>query len=184
MKDRLENFVRDNKKNFDELEPPADLWSRIEKQLDHDQQIKKAEKVVRLSILYRSAAVLIPILFAGLWFYQYQYKQSVDLSSINPGLARQQVHYASMIELKQAELKHIEEEEPQLYREFSSEIRKMEESYKMLQKDLPLSPNQEETMKAMIRNMETQVKLLNQQLNIIKQINQVKKEQKNDTQNI
>lgn len=39
-------------------------------------------------------------------------------------------------------------------------------------------------MKAMIRNMETQVKLLNQQLNIIQQINQVKKEQKNDTQNI
>lgn len=184
MKDKLENFVRDNKKNFDQLEPPADLWSRIEKQLDENQQKKKAEKVVRLSILYRSAAVLIPILFAGLWFYQYQYKQSVDLSSINPGLARQQVHYASMIELKRSELKHIENEEPQLYREFSSEIRKMEESYKMLQKDLPSSPNQEETMKAMIRNLEIQVQLLNQQLTIIQQINQVKKGQTNDTQDI
>jgi len=184
MKDKLENFVRDNKKNFDQLEPPADLWSRIEKQLDENQQKKKAEKVVRLSILYRSAAVLIPILFAGLWFYQYQYQQSVDLSNINPGLARQQVQYASMIELKRSELKHIENEEPQLYREFSSEIRKMEESYKMLQKDLPSSPNQEETMKAMIRNLEIQVQLLNQQLTIIQQINQVKKGQTNDTQDI
>ncbi|WP_276359313.1 hypothetical protein [Daejeonella sp. H1SJ63] len=183
MKDKLENFVRDNKRSFDQFEPPADLWDRIGKRLDENQKGKK-ERVIRLSILYRSAAVLIPVLFAGLWFYHYQYKQSVDLSNINPRLARQQVHYASMIDLKRSELKHIEKEEPQLYREFSSEIRKMEESYTKLQKDLPASPNQEETVKAMIRNLEIQIELLNQQLNIIQQINQVKKEQRNDTQNI
>ena len=89
-----------------------------------------------------------------------------------------------MIELKRTELKHIEKDEPQLYREFSSEIMKMEESYKKLQKDLPASPNQEETVKAMIRNLEIQIELLNQQLTIIQQINQVKKEQRNEIQNI
>lgn len=187
MKDRLEDFVRVNKKSFDQLEPPANLWERIEKELDERHISKngaKKERVIRLSILYRSAAVLIPVLFAGLWFYQYQLKQAVDLSNINPQLAKQQVHYASMIELKRTELKHIEKDEPQLYREFSSEIMKMEESYKKLQKDLPASPNQEETVKAMIRNLEIQIELLNQQLTIIQQINQVKKEQRNEIQNI
>ncbi|MBC7758949.1 MAG: hypothetical protein H7069_08840, partial [Phormidesmis sp. FL-bin-119] len=68
--------------------------------------------------------------------------------------------------------------------EFSSEIRKMDASYQKLKSDLPGSPNQEETVKAMIRNLQIQTELLNQQLSIIQQINNVKKEQKNGTQQI
>jgi hypothetical protein len=53
-----------------------------------------------------------------------------------------------------------------------------------LKQDLPASPNQEETVKAMIQNLQIQIDLLNQQLEIIQQINQLKKEQVDDTQNI
>ena len=189
MKDRLENFIRDNKKDFDQFEAPEALWEKIEKQLD-DQAINspsagaKKEKVVRLSFLLKIAATIIVVLGIGLWGYQYQQKESSDLSNINPQLAKQQVHYANLIELKRSELKQIEKEEPQLYSEFSSEIRKMEVSYQKLKSDLPGSPNQEETVKAMIRNLQIQTELLNQQLNIIQQINNVKKEQKNETQQI
>lgn len=190
MKERIENFIRDNKKGFDHFEPPADLWDKIERKLDENQtgaqqrNKNKKERVVRLSFLFKIAASIIPVLFAGLWFYQYQIKQSSDLSSIDPKLAEQQVHYASLIEIKRSELKRIEKEEPQLYQEFSSEIKKMDASYQKLKNDLPASPNQEETVKAMIRNLQLQIELLNQQLNIIQQINQVKKEQKNETQQI
>jgi len=190
MKERLESFVRNNKKEFDQFEPPADLWNRIEKQLDEKKigmqneiGVKK-ERVVRVSFLLKMAATVIPLIFAGLWFYQYQFKQSTELSNIDPGLAKQQIHYATLIEVKRTELKRIEKEEPQLYQEFSLEIKKMDESYQKLKNDLPASPNQEETVKAMIRNLQIQTELLNQQLQIIQQINQVKKEQKNETQNI
>ena len=188
MKDRLENFIRDNRKDFDQFEPPTALWHKIEKQLDEKQinteSVYKKEKVVRLSFLLKMAASVIIVLCAGLWVYQYQSKQSSDLSNIDPKLAEQQVHYAALIEFKRSELKLIEKEEPQLYHEFSSEIRKMDASYQKLQSDLPESPNQEETVKAMIRNLQIQTELLNQQLNIIQQINKVKKEQKNETQRI
>ena len=187
MKERLESFVRDNKKDFDQFEPPAGLWNRIEKQLDEKKigmQVENGvqkEKVVRVSFLLKVAATIIPLLFAGLWFYQYQVRQSTELSNIDPQLAKQQIHYASLIELKRTELKRIEKEEPQLYQEFSSEIKKMDASYQKLKNDLPASPNQEETVKAMIRNLQIQTELLNQQLQIIQQINQIKK---NGTQNI
>ena len=190
MKDRLENFIRENKKDFDQFEPPADLWVKIEKQLDGGQitslrpLVIKKVRVVRLNFLLKMAASVLVVLCAGLWFYQYQIKQSSDLSNIDPQLAKQQVHYATLIEIKRSELKRIEKEEPLLYQEFSSEIRKMDESYQRLKNDLPGSPNQEETVKAMIRNLQIQTELLNQQLNIIQQINNVKKEQKNETQNI
>ncbi len=185
MKNRLENFIRDNKKEFDELEPPVALWDKIEKQMDEKQILQpKKERVVRLSFLLKMAASIILVLSAGLWFYQYQAKQAMDLSNINPQLAQQQVHYASVIEIKRNELKRIEKEEPKLYQEFSSEIRKMDESYQKLKNDLPNSPNQEETVKAMIRNLQIQTQVLNQQLDIIQQINKAKKEQKNETQTI
>ena len=189
MKDRLENFIRDNKKELDQFDAPAALWDKIEKQLD-EKGINsspaggKKEKVVRLSFLLKIAATIIVVLGVGLWGYQYQKKESTDLSNIDPELAKQQVHYANLIEVKRSELKQIEKEEPQLYSEFSSEIRKMDASYQKLKSDLPGSPNQEETVKAMIRNLRIQTELLNQQLSIIQQVNNVKKEQKNETQQI
>ncbi|MEJ7778067.1 MAG: hypothetical protein WKF68_00640 [Daejeonella sp.] len=188
MKDRLENFIRENKRDFDQFEPPAALWDKIEKQLDekqvHPLSPGNKEKVIRLSFLLKMAASVIIVLCAGLWVYQYQSRESADLSNIDPQLAKQQVHYATLIEVKRSELKRIEKEEPQLYSEFSAEIRKMDASYQKLKSDLPGSPNQEETVKAMIRNLKIQTELLNQQLNIIQQINTVKKEQKNGTQQI
>ncbi|MES3017591.1 MAG: hypothetical protein V4721_07430 [Bacteroidota bacterium] len=189
MKDRLENFITENKKEFDQFDAPAGLWDKIEQQLD-EKRINsstagsKKEKVVRLSFLLKIAATIIVVLGVGMWGYQFQKKEFADLSNIDPQLAKQQIHYASLIEAKQVELKQIEKEEPQLYSEFSSEIRKMDVSYQKLKSDLPASPNQEETVKAMIRNLQIQTELLNQQLNIIQQINNVKKEQKNETQQI
>lgn len=189
MKDRLENFIRDNKKEFDQFDPPAAVWEKIEQKLDEKRSNSRSpgirkEKVVRLSFLLKMAATIIVVLGVGLWGYQYQKKEFADLSNIDPQLAKQQIHYANLIEIKRSELKHIEKEEPQLYSEFSSEIRKMDASYQKLKNDLPASPNQEETVKAMIRNLQIQTELLNQQLSIIQQINNVKKEQKNETQQI
>jgi Tfp pilus assembly protein PilN len=110
--------------------------------------------------------------------------QSSDLNNINPQLAKEQIHYTSLIEIKRAEIKRIEREDPQLYEEFSSEIKKMDSSYQKLKNELPVSPNQEETVKAMIQNLQIQTELLNQQLQIIQQINQIKNNEKDGTQNI
>jgi flagellar biosynthesis GTPase FlhF len=185
MKDKVEDFINENKREFDLHEPPADLWSRIEKQLDENHKNEpKRERVVRLNGLLKLAAAVTIILCAGLWLWQYQYKQATDLANIDPALAKQQMHYASVIENQRTELKRIEKENPQLYQEFSSEIRKMDENYQKLKNDLPNSPNQEETVKAMIRNLQIQTQVLNQQLNIIQEINKSKKQSSNETQSI
>lgn len=185
MEERLENFIRGNKKDFDQCEPPIGLWEKIEQELDEKLNVQpKKTKVVKLSSLLKMVASLAVIVAAGLFLWQYQYDQATDLANIDPALAKQQIHYTSVIETKRDELKQIEEQEPQLYQEFSSEIRKMDESYQRLKNDLPSSPNQEETVKAMIRNLQIQAEVLNQQLNVIKQINDSKKQQNDETQSI
>jgi hypothetical protein len=94
------------------------------------------------------------------------------------------VHYASLVETKLTELKSASKNDPQLYKEFSAEIAKMDSTYKKLNNDLVTSPNQERVLRAMIRNLQIQTEVLTQQLNVIEQFNQMKKEQKNETKNI
>ena len=185
MEERLQEFIRENRRELDSAEPPADLWGRIERGIEAaDSTTKRSAMVIRVRTLLQIAASITVIIAAGIFLWQYQYKQAIDLANIDPNLAKQQMHYTSVIEDKRTELKRIEKEEPQLYQEFSSEIRKMDESYQRLKRDLPESPNQEETIKAMIRNLQIQAEVLNQQLNVIKQINDSKKQQNDETQSI
>jgi hypothetical protein len=187
MEEKIESFIRNNRKEFDLYDPPAAVWEKIGMQLDK-QQINAANSKKRsrsrINLMIKMAASIILAVAAALWAYQYQYKQLSELSSIDPELARQQVQYAALIEVKRSELKQIEKEDPRLYSEFSAEMRKMEESYQKLKKDLPGSPNQEETVRAMIRNLQIQIEVLNQQLNIIQEIDKVKKEQGYEAQHI
>ena len=60
----------------------------------------------------------------------------------------------------------------------------MDSTYKHLNAELPASPNQEAVLLAMIRNLQAQTEVLNQQLNILEHYNQMKKDEKNETQGI
>lgn len=185
MSDRLENFIRKNKKDFNDFEPPADLWERIEQKLNEVQpEAPKQPKKIRVSTVVRAAAIFLMFLTAGIVIWRNQQLSAPDLNDIDPQLAKQQIQYTSLIEEKQSELKRIQKENPQLYNEFSAEIKVIEENYQKLKKDLPESPNREETVKAMIRNLQIQIEVLNQQLKVIQQVDQFKKENQHETQSI
>ena len=68
----------------------------------------------------------------------------------------------------------LEKDQPDLYREFISEITTLDSSYNALKKELPQNPNREQLLEAMIENLRLQTDLLNQQLLIIKKIKQAK----------
>lgn len=191
MSKRFEDFMHDNNEEFNEIEPSADLWGKIEAQLSfleqEDQQPKKREaKTFSLGFVLKVAASVIIIMGIGFGIYIQSQKgtKGVDLAAINPEYAQQQVHYASLVETKLTELKSASKNDPQLYKEFSAEIAKMDSTYKKLNNDLATSPNQERVLRAMIRNLQIQTEVLNQQLNVIEQFNQMKKEQNDETKNI
>jgi hypothetical protein len=187
MSKRLEDFMKVDKEEFDDLEPSADLWSRIEKHLppQYNEVKKKETKTFSLGFVLRVAATVILVMGIGFAVYlRQQEKKPIDLAAINPLYAQQQIQYTSLIETKRSELKSISKTDPQLYKEFSGEIAKMDSTYKKLNSDLAGSPNQERVLRAMIRNLQIQTQVLNQQLNVIEQLNKSKKEQSNEIKNI
>lgn len=185
MSKRLEDFFRQNKQDFNELEPDADLWLKIEKRLPQQIKVIKPKKSFSLGFVLRVAAGVILMMAAGFIFYlQKQHQRPLDLAQINPEYAQQQVRYASEVQNKRTELKAIAETDPELYREFNSVLINMDQSYKKLNQELQNSPNPERVLRAMIRNLKVQTELLNQQLQIIEEYNQTKKQTQNETKNI
>ncbi len=185
MEENLEKFIRNNKAEFNYCEPPTGLWEKIAHKLDEQAKLPAPKvRVVRISILLKIAASVMILLAASTFLWQYQYRQATDVANIDKALAEQQVYFTSVIESKRIALKSIEKEQPQLYHEFSAELKKMDDSYKRLKADLANSPNQEETLRAMIRNLQVQSEVLNQQLIVIEQINDSKKERNDENQTI
>jgi hypothetical protein len=180
MSKRLEDLIKKNRAEFDELEPTPDMWDRIEKGLNQKEAApqKREAKTFSLGFVMRVAALVFMVMAVGFVFYLRNQKPPVvKLADINPEYAKQQVKYVSLIQSKRTELKALTKSDPELYKEFSKEIAKMDSTYKKMNSDLATSPNQERVLHAMIQNLQIQTEVLNQQLQVIEQLNNTKKEQ-------
>jgi hypothetical protein len=187
MSKRLEDFIKANKEEFDDLELKAGIWGNIEEQLpDVFEVASKPKKTFSLGFVLKVAATVIVVMSISFAIYLRNEKagSSINLAAINPEYAKQQVQYTSLIIQKRNELKPLSISDPQLYKEFTTEIAKMDSTYKKLNNDLATSPNRELVLRAMIRNLQIQTQVLNQQLNVIEQFNEFKNQQKNETKNI
>ena len=240
MNNRLEQFVRDHREEFDSEEPDNKLWDKISAGMSPDPKAgkepgslpgeKKRGALVRFNPARWSAAAAAVLLIAGAtWYFSTRSgnsagtttqpiasnhlpKPDTGLSSTgpqqtggsqtaasNPGpgsdsqLARirpqtapagtetdnsvdeEMYHYARLVEIKHNQLKAIEKDEPLLYRQFASDVSRLDSVYHSLQSQLPKNPNREQLLEAMLQNLQLQMGLLNHQLDIIKQINHSKK---------
>jgi hypothetical protein len=192
MSKRLEDFISSNRDEFDDLEPHAEIWNNIAKELDtwdnRPQLPKKREaKTFSLGFVLKVAASVIIIMGIGFGLFLKSQKPltaGVNLADINPAYAKQQVHYASVIEVQRTRLKLVARFDPQLYNEFNADLAKLEANYRKLSADLATSPNQELVLRAMIRNLQVQTEVLNQQLSVIDQFYQSKKEHRNEGKDI
>lgn len=181
MSSKLENFIREHREEFDGEEPGSQIWKKLEQQLDPGVE----RKVYRMAIMRWSAVAAITVLatLAVFYFTGKPAKNSVAvnngqtndiITAINPAYAKEVYHFTQLIELKQNELKKIEKEQPDLYKEFIGDITTLDSSYNALKKELPQNPNREQLLEAMIENLRLQTDLLNHQLLIIKKIKQAK----------
>lgn len=212
MSNGLEQFVKDNREEFDKFEPGPVVWHNIQQELK--KPVKKQGILISMAVLKWSAAAAVIILVgAGIYFFNNNKtdkpgnfakangaqpvtpnktdtpllaKEDPLQQSVQPQQKEEQAvatsdydqemyHYAKLVEIKQNQIKQIKKEEPLLYQKFAGDINKLDSAFHTLKKQLPVNPNREQLLEAMIDNLKMQEAVLNQQLNIIKQINQVKK---------
>ena len=180
---RLEKFIDENRNAFDDMEPPGRAWEKIH------QAIKK-KSVLNFSSGYFArwvAAAVVIIILSATAFLLLNKKENGDVANVrnrdttvtdlvsNTPEHHEMNQFAGIISVKQAELKLLAREQPELYKRFTSATLQLDSSYNILKNQISVTPNRELLIEAMIQNLQLQLDILNQQLSIIKQIKQSKK---------
>jgi len=189
MSNRLEKFIQDNREAFDSEEPRQQVWRDLQAKVAEN---KKDDRIFHLGFLRWTAAAAVVIMLVGMFYYVKQNEERNNIAGqdnqgspatadqvveeLNPSYAKEVYHFTQLIELKQSELKQIEKEHPELYQQFVKDINKLDSSYQALKIELPKNANRELLLEAMIQNLKLQTELLNQQLSIIKTLNQKNKQ--------
>lgn len=185
MKDRLERFVRDNREDFDSYEPSKALWKKIEAEVAKQQPAGKRlnGKVVRFGgtrwgiAIAAGIAILLTVGYGVITYIQLP-ESMTSMPPVPPAYkstyGKELIQFTSLVEQKREELKALESADPQLYHQFDAELQALDKSYQSLKNDLPQNPNPEDLLKAMVQNLSMQIDLLNQQLQIIQKIKEVK----------
>ena len=189
---KLEQIIQNNREAFDNCEAPAGLWDKIDKSLgkeiiqnsEADEVVFKFKKssISRFTSWAIAASVLLVMSYLSI-FYLNNKSDTIEqiIADVAPQYGDKMVQYTSLIESKREEIKQIEAHDPVMYKEFATEIEKLNQDYQNLQTELSQTPNQEDLVKAMIQNLQVQLDILNRQLKIIEK---VKEYQKNPMQRV
>ena len=172
MSIKLEDFIKENKKAFDTDMPSGMLWDRIDAELNK----KKPRPVIDLRLWAGVAATVLVMLGITFVYLLPAKQQHMTVADVNPSYAQKQLRFAGLIEEKRDSLQIFAKANPELYHKFSADLEKLELAYDQLKKELPASPNQQLVVKAMVKNLEIQLQVVSQQLSIINEVSQYKKE--------
>lgn len=189
MSSNLEKFVNRHRTEFDAEHPSEETWKRIEATIP----AKKEGKHFSIRDIYKwtvAAAILCIVLTSVYFLYirqqqketaatEQQGTQPDHLSGIDPEYTAEVTQAFRAIHTRQEELKDATAGQPELYKQFSDDLRVLDSSYRMLQTQAVQSPNRDVIMKAMIQNLQLQAELLYRQLMISHEIKN-NKTQKNE----
>ncbi|MDN3658826.1 hypothetical protein QWZ08_24495 [Ferruginibacter paludis] len=184
MSRKLEKFIGDNRNEFDDKMPSVKVWENIATSL-----VEKQPKKNILTPIFKWTVAAAIIITAGLivFFVTNTNKigreigvtkkdSSVEVNAMVSENTPEVNEFAKLVLLKQEELKALAPEHPELYHQFTTDINQLDSSYKSLKGQLSITPNREMLIQAMVQNLQLQLNVLNQQLNIINQIKQSKKD--------
>lgn len=165
----MEEFIKAHRKEFDIKTPSDELWGRIDKALDQE------KKTVKWPVWLGIAASLLLVL-GVLMFNHHKADHQPELADISRVYARKELRFASLIEEKKDSLQIYASKNPKLYARFNADLNELGSDYEALKRELPQSPNQRVVVRAMVKNLELQLQVINQQLSIINDVNQYKEE--------
>jgi len=167
--DRLEEFVNENRHEFDRMEPSDKIWESISKQIN-----KKPKHQIRLMNWMKIAAVVAMISLVPAIVYQVRFSeqwQTAEAVQIDPEvqeLMEAEAFYAQEVSGKLAEIQKCYTVYPELKGEIDGDLKELENMYHSLKSDLKENISNKEVIEAMIENNRNRMKLVD---DVLAQIN-------------
>jgi hypothetical protein len=177
--DQLEDFIRENRDQFDTLEPAPDMWGRIQKA-----QEKPTIKPWR-SITAKAAAVaaifMLGYLFS-LWIGQQGSQELLTEEAVETTpeiimFKEARIYYSSLISDREKQLFDLTADNKQLQEEIKEEFMQLDHSFKSLENDLTDQVAGEEILEAMIQHYRLKLDMLEDILSQIKSVDEMDKKE-------
>ena len=165
--DRLEEFIKNNREDFDDKIPSPTVWENIEK-------ATSPAKTVRLNPIWaRVAAVVAVVVITTILITKTgiltpnDYASKTDDPELRE-LIEAEVFYAHQVNGKLKEIRKCYNTNPELKEEIETDLTELEEMYNVLKKDLQDNISNKMVIEAMIDNNRNRLKLVDDVLEQIK----------------
>jgi hypothetical protein len=162
MADRFEKYIVENKAAFDFKSPPSSVWENIAAGL-------KRPGSTRYLRYWQAAAVVFFAVSIGLLVKNIQPTSATMVSESVVEFKTTEEYYLNVIESQQGILTTYLKQYPDLASDFKMDLTELSQNYNKLKIDFE-STGDTEVLNALIKNLQLQQELLQNQLNIIKQI--------------
>jgi len=177
-KDKLEQYILDNRNEFDTLEPSEKLWDGIVKE-------KPKQKIFSLNQMKWVARVAAAVLiFTGSYYFHEYRSQQKQLSSFKTEpnedthlyntLIEAEFYYTAQISLEEEKLYHLTVGNSMVREEIQNELEELDKEYQALKEDLKDNADNEDIIAAMIQNYRLKLRILQDMMFQLKQVNKEK----------
>ena len=171
MKDNLEKFISENRPDFDDKNPPKDIWLAIDQHLD--QKGKKTARLIPLWRYARRVAAAAVLIGTGVLIGLNVNNQSSDAIAFEeefPEYFEAEQYYQNEVKTKVAQLANYNHDS-----EIIDDLKQLDKNYEELKKELSQAPpdKQEQIVNALITNYRTKLSILERVLERIQSTNQI-----------
>jgi hypothetical protein len=161
MEDRLEKYIENHRKELDHLEVPGNAWDAINRKLDDVDNTSRKGIIKPFYLFVSGIAATLVIGLLGFLSYQYIQSNSMDHETISGALPTEfqsiERQYISEVNNKMQDLEALKVDKTIL-----NDLSQLDAIYMELKSELLSSGgmNQDEIIKALIKNYKTKIDLL------------------------
>lgn len=161
---RLEEFIKENREAFDQLEPSEKVWENISK--PKHQSRKMVNFFLRVAAVVTIAVVFTVLITKTSLF------NSVEKTVMNEDpelreLIEAEAFYASQVNEKMDEIRKCYDTFPEIKEEVETDLTELQEMYNVLKIDLKDNISKKAVIEAMIENNRFRLKMVDQVLDQI-----------------
>lgn len=183
--DKLKDFIKNHRNDFDDAEAPADIWSKIDTRIDsvdNKPSSGNTGKGVTMPKWWMAAASVVMLLTIG-WLVNERFIMQDKMDEMQAvmvgGREYSQVehYYVQQINQKKERLSAEVGKNDSLGTTFEEDLKALDTIYKRLKKHLKEGVTNDKVIDAMIINLRMRNDLLDQQIEILEKVKNEKKQE-------
>jgi hypothetical protein len=162
--DRLEQFVLDNRSDFDDQLPSPDSWEKIKSNIRPVRKVNWTARLVRVAaavVIFVSTYIFIDYtLNRGNGDQGYAVQDENELLNNIPVLVEAKAYYSSQINNMEEQVYSLAGDDTHIRTEIDTEFEELDRVFNELKADLKDNAANEEVIEAMIQNYRIKLQIL------------------------